>query len=187
MKYLVAGLGNIGDEYTNTRHNIGFDVVDEIAAEKHVGFSEERHAFRAVIKHKGRVLVLIKPSTYMNLSGKAVRYWLEKEKIPIENLIVIVDDLALPFGALRLREKGGAGGHNGLADIEQTLGSNKYARLRFGIGDEFRKGSQVEHVLSRWGSEESKELVDRISQAGEVVRSFATIGLSRTMSQYNNR
>ena len=119
----MVGLGNIGEEYANTRHNIGFDVVDEMAAEKGVKFSEERHAFRAVVKHKGRVLVLIKPNTYMNLSGKAVRYWLEKEKIPTENLLVVVDDLALPFGALRLREKGGAGGHNGLIDIENTLRS----------------------------------------------------------------
>ena len=187
MKYLVVGLGNIGEEYTNTRHNIGFDVLDEMAAVKGVSFSEERHAFRAIVKHKGRILVLIKPSTYMNLSGKAVRYWLEKEKTPIENLIVVVDDLALPFGSLRLREKGGAGGHNGLTDIENTLGTGKYARLRFGIGDDFRKGSQVEHVLSKWSAEESKELVDRIAQAGETIRSFATIGLSRTMSQYNNK
>ena len=187
MKYLVAGLGNIGEEYANTRHNIGFDVVDEMAAVKGVGFSEERHAFRAVIKHKGRVLVLIKPSTYMNLSGKAVRYWLEKEKIPIENLIVVVDDLALPFGSLRLREKGGAGGHNGLADIENILGSSKYARLRIGIGDGFRKGAQIEHVLSKWSLEESKELASRIELADDIIRSFTTIGLARTMSQYNNK
>lgn len=187
MKYLVAGLGNIGGEYANTRHNIGFDVLNGMAAIKGVEFSEERHAFRTVIKHKGRVLVLIKPSTYMNISGKAVRYWLEKEKIPIENLIVVVDDLALPFGALRLREKGGAGGHNGLTDIENTLGSSKYARLRFGIGDDFRKGGQVEHVLSKWGPEESKELNERITMAGEIIGSFTTIGLSRTMSQYNNK
>ena len=187
MKFLVVGLGNIGEEYEHTRHNIGFDVLEILAEKKGVDFSLERHAERAVVKHKGRVLVLIKPTTYMNLSGKAARYWLEKEGIPKENLIVIVDDLALPFGVLRLRAKGGAGGHNGLTNIEQTIGGGNYARLRFGIGADFKRGSQVDHVLSKWSEEEIELLSDRIGQAIEIIEAFVTIGVSSAMSQYNNK
>ncbi len=186
MKHLVAGLGNVGHEYANTRHNIGFDIADALAKGAGATFGEDRHAHRCTIKHKGRVLVLIKPTTYMNLSGKAVRYWLEKEKIPLEKLLVLVDDLAIPFGALRLRLKGGAGGHNGLTDIENVLGSSVYARLRFGIGDEFRKGAQIDHVLSKWSLEEIEKLKERISVATDIVKSFTTIGAARTMSRFNN-
>ena len=187
MKFLVAGLGNIGEDYAHTRHNIGFDVVNELAANKEQVFSQEKYAERAVTKHKGRTLVLIKPTTYMNLSGKAVRYWLEKDKVRLENLIVIVDDIALPFGVLRLRAQGGAGGHNGLTDIEQTLNTSSYARLRFGIGADFQRGAQVDHVLSRWNQEEEEVLQDKILQACDMILSFAAVGVVRTMSEFNNK
>lgn len=187
MKFLVVGLGNIGEEYANTRHNIGFDIVDALAQSAGASFFEDRLAYRATVKHKGRTLVLIKPTTYMNLSGKAVRYWLEKEKVPLDKLLVLVDDLAIPFGALRLRAKGGAGGHNGLTDIEQVLGRSDYARLRFGIGAEFSKGAQVKHVLSKWAQEEQAQLKERIAVSMDIIRAFSTIGMARTMSQFNNK
>ncbi len=185
MKYLVAGLGNIGDEYTNTRHNIGFKILDAWAHASNISFKDKRYGFVTTAKHRGRSYVLLKPSTYMNLSGNAVNYWLRKEKIPLSNLIVVVDDIALPLGSIRLRPKGGDGGHNGLEHINRILGSGNYARLRFGIGDNFRKGQQVDHVLGEWTSEESSFISERIDLAIEMIKSFGFIGLELTMTRYN--
>lgn len=185
MKYLIAGLGNIGPEYELTRHNIGFLVLDQLADEHKVSFSLERLAERAEVKIKGRSLHLIKPTTYMNLSGKAIAYWLQELKIPKENLLVIVDDLALPFGALRLRTKGSSAGHNGLKNIEQVLGGQDYSRLRFGIGSEFGKGQQVDYVLSNFTPKECEELPSYMSKANEMIVSFCAIGPERTMSLFN--
>jgi peptidyl-tRNA hydrolase, PTH1 family len=185
MKYLIVGLGNIGPEYELTRHNIGFLVLDRLADQFKVDFSLERHAFKTEIKHKGRSLHLIKPTTYMNLSGKAVAYWLNELKIPKENLLVIVDDLALPFGTLRMRPKGSAAGHNGLKNIEALCGGQDYPRLRFGIGDDFGKGQQVDFVLSNFSSAELKELPLMMDRANEMVLSFCTAGIANTMSQFN--
>lgn len=186
MKYLIVGLGNIGPEYHNTRHNIGFTILDALAGASNIFFSSKRYGWHGLVKHKGRQLILIKPSTYVNLSGNAVNYWLQNEKIPIENLLVVLDDLALPFGTLRLKAKGSDGGHNGLKHINQVLGNANYARLRFGIGDEFGKGQQVDYVLGDWSKEESKGLPERADRAVEIIKSFATIGLARTMNEYNN-
>ena len=187
MKYLIVGLGNIGEEYSNTRHNIGFIVLDALAKASNLIFTEQRYGSVSEYKFKGRKYILLKPNTYMNLSGKAVNYWLQKEKIPIEHLLVIVDDLALPFGKIRIKEKGGAGGHNGLTHINDTLGTQKYARLRFGIGDEFAKGKQVNYVLGKWSSEEKEKLKNRIEIALESIKSFGSIGISRTMNFFNNK
>jgi PTH1 family peptidyl-tRNA hydrolase len=185
MKYLIAGLGNIGAEYELTRHNIGFLVLDQLA-DKHGGkFALDRLAEKAEIKHKGRSLHLIKPTTYMNLSGKAIAYWLQELKIPKENLLVILDDLALPFGTLRMRTKGSSAGHNGLKNIEQLLNGQDYSRLRFGIGNEFGKGQQVDFVLSNFTQQEFTELPPIMERANEMVLSFTTIGPERTMSLYN--
>jgi len=172
MKYLIAGLGNIGDEYANTRHNIGFEVVTALARLSGVSFESGRYADVARLKIKNKNLVLIKPSTFMNLSGKAVRYWLEHEKIPLENLLVVVDDLALPQGKLRLRLKGGPGGHNGLMSIIETLGTEEFARLRFGIGSDFAKGYQTEYVLGRWTSAEEEIMAPKVAEAVEMIRAF---------------
>ncbi len=185
MKYLIVGLGNIGPEYELTRHNIGFLVLDRLAEQFKAAFSLERHAFKTEIKHKGRSLHLIKPTTYMNLSGKAVAYWMNELKIPKENLLVIVDDLALPFGTLRMRAKGSAAGHNGLKNIEALCGGQDYPRLRFGIGNDFGKGQQVDFVLSNFSSEEFKELPLVMDRANEMVLSFCTAGIANTMSQFN--
>jgi len=187
MKYLIVGLGNIGEEYENTRHNIGFKVADAIAEEADAKFSTERYASVAQIKYKGRSLLIAKPTTYMNLSGKAVRYWMNEEKISIENTIVVVDDLALPFGKLRLKSKGSDAGHNGLKDIQATLGTNQYPRLRFGIGDDFAKGRQIEYVLGQWSKEEAKLLAEKIDICSSIIKSFATIGIAKTMSQFNSK
>ena len=187
MKYLIVGLGNIGAEYAETRHNIGFNVLDALAEASNTVFTTQRYGDVAEAKYKGRTLVLLKPSTYMNLSGKAVRYWMEAEKIPLENLLVVSDDIALPFGTLRLRPKGSAGGHNGLKNIAESLGHNNYARLRFGIGGDFPKGFQVDYVLGTWTKEEADALPERLDMAGEVIRSFATAGLERTMNAFNNK
>lgn len=187
MKFLITGLGNIGSEYAHTRHNIGFDIVEHIASEEGVAFEDGRYGLTAQYKYKGKVFILLKPSTYVNLSGKAVNYWMQKEKIPIENLLIIVDDLALPFGSLRMKAKGSDAGHNGLKSIHASLGHNQYARLRFGIGDNFRKGHQVDYVLGKWTPEEKKELPERFELAGEIVKSFGTIGVPRTMSLFNNK
>lgn len=186
-KFLIVGLGNIGDEYANTRHNIGFMVLDAIATENNLKFNTGRLADIAEYKFKGKTLILIKPSTYMNLSGKAVNYWLQAEKIPVENLLVITDDLALPLCALRLKGKGSDGGHNGLKNIQETLNTPDYARLRFGVGNEFSKGSQVNYVLGKWNIDEGKLIVPRIKLAVEMIQGFATIGLQRTMTAYNNK
>jgi len=187
LKYLIAGLGNIGDEYAHTRHNIGFDVLDALAKASNICFEDKRYAYWAEMKYKSRMLILAKPTTYMNLSGKALNYWLQKEQIPVENLLVIVDDLALPFGSLRLKPKGSDGGHNGLFDINQALGRQDYARLRFGIGNQFSKGQQVDYVLSKWDDEEEKLLPAKIEIAGDIIKSFVTIGLERTMTAYNKK
>lgn len=187
MKYLIVGLGNIGDEYHNTRHNIGFTVLDALAKASNICFEDKRYGAVAEYKFKGRTFILLKPSTYMNLSGKAVNYWLKEEKIPVEHLFVIVDDLALPLGALRIRPKGSDGGHNGLKNINEVLGTQDYARLRFGIGNEFPKGAQVNFVLNRWTKEEEELLNKRIPVAVEMIKGFGTIGLQLTMTQFNNK
>ena len=186
-KFLIVGLGNIGDEYANTRHNIGFMVLDSIAKKNNLKFTVDRLASVAEYKFKGKILILIKPSTYMNLSGKAVNYWLQAEKISKENLLVITDDIALPLGSLRMKGKGSDGGHNGLKDIQETLTTSEYSRLRFGVGNDFSKGKQVDHVLGKWTDEEQKLLEPRIALAEEMVQGFATIGLQRTMTFYNNK
>ncbi|MCY1720876.1 aminoacyl-tRNA hydrolase [Prolixibacteraceae bacterium Z1-6] len=187
MKYLIAGLGNIGPEYKNTRHNIGFQILDALAEASNISFNDKRYGFVAEYKFKSRTFILLKPTTYMNLSGRAVNYWLQKENIDIKNMLVLVDDLALPFGTLRVRAKGGAGGHNGLENINQVLGRNDYARLRFGIGDEFHKGQQVNYVLGEWSREEKKELPFKIDDSIEIIKSFGTIGVERTMNFHNKK
>ncbi len=186
-KFLIVGLGNIGDEYENTRHNIGFTILDTIAKENSFKFTIDKLASIATYKFKGKTLILVKPSTYMNLSGKAVNYWLQAEKVQKENLLVLTDDLALPFGSVRMKGKGSDGGHNGLKSIQETLASSEYARLRFGVGNEFSKGKQVDYVLGKWDAEEQKGLEPRIKLAIEMIQGFATIGLQRTMSAYNNK
>lgn len=186
MKYLIAGLGNIGPEYELTRHNIGFLTLNQLADEHKATFSLDRHAEKADFKFKGRSLHLIKPTTYMNLSGKAIAYWLQELKIPRENLLVILDDIALPFGSLRMRTKGSSAGHNGLKNIEEILGGQDYTRLRFGIGNEYGKGQQVDYVLSNFSQDEFKKLPEIIKKANEMTLSFCTIGPERTMSLFNN-
>ncbi|HTH57255.1 MAG TPA: aminoacyl-tRNA hydrolase [Cyclobacteriaceae bacterium] len=185
MKYLIAGLGNIGPEYELTRHNIGFLVLDRIADNHKVEFKTDRLADKGELKYKGRQLHLIKPNTYMNLSGKAIAYWLQELKIPKENLLVIVDDIALPFGSLRLRTKGSSAGHNGLKNIEQLLGGQDYSRLRFGIGNHFSKGQQVDFVLSNFDKTELHELPTIMDKAAEAVYAFSTIGPERAMNFFN--
>jgi len=187
MKYLIAGLGNIGPEYKNTRHNIGFQILDALAEASNIHFNDKRYGFVAEYKFKARTFILLKPTTYMNLSGRAVHYWLQKENIDIKNLLVLVDDIALPFGTLRVRAKGGAGGHNGLDNINQVLGRNDYARLRFGIGDDFHKGFQVNYVLGEWSNEEKKELPFKIDDSIEIIKNFGTLGVERTMNFHNKK
>lgn len=186
MKYLIAGLGNPGPKYELTRHNIGFLVLDQLADKHEAQFRTDRHAEKCEIKFKGRTLHLIKPTTFMNLSGKAITYWLQELKIEKENLLVIVDDIALPFGSLRLRTKGSSAGHNGLKNIEELLGGQNYSRLRFGVGNDFAKGQQVDYVLSNFKKEEFNELPKFIERANEMVLSFSTIGAEMTMGQFNN-
>lgn len=185
MKYLVVGLGNIGREYDNTRHNIGFDVVDALAEEKEASWKTDTLGDVATIKHKGRSITLLKPSTYMNRSGKATNYWMQKLKIDRNNLLVIVDDLHIDFGKLRLRAKGSDGGHNGLKDIQQVLGGSNYTRLRFGIGKDFHSGEQVKYVLGKWTPEQQEDLPKYIKKAADACLSFATIGMKFTMEKYN--
>ena len=187
MKYLIVGLGNIGAEYADTRHNIGFKVLDALAEASNAVFTTARYGAVATLRSKGHTLVLLKPSTYMNLSGKAVRYWLEAEKIERENLLVISDDIALPFGTLRLRPKGSAGGHNGLKNIAELLGTEEYARMRFGVGGDFPKGHQVEYVLGEWTDEERKALPERLKVFVDAIRSFATVGTQLTMTNFNKK
>ncbi len=185
MKYLIVGLGNMGDEYENTRHNIGFMVLDAMAIASNTSFSDKRYGFVAIVKHKGRTFILLKPSTYMNLSGNAVRYWLNKEKIPVENMLVIVDDIALPFGSFRMRPKGGDGGHNGLAHINSVLGTDRYSRIRVGIGDNFRRGGQIGYVLGNMTNEENESFAKKIPVLVEMIKSFGTVGPELTMTSFN--
>ena len=186
MKYLVAGLGNPGIKYKLTRHNIGFLVLDKLAVQEDLCFEANRHAETASFKYKGRNIYLIKPTTYMNSSGKAVNYWLQQLNIPKTNLLVIVDDIALPFGKIRMRAKGSSAGHNGLKDIEQATGGANYPRLRFGIGNSFYKGQQVDYVLSNFNEEEMVGLPDMIDRSIDMIFGFAAIGIQRTMSQFND-
>ncbi len=185
VKYLIVGLGNIGTEYTGTRHNIGFQVLDFIAKKNSLNFEQKRLAYIAESKFKGRKLIYCKPTTYMNLSGKAVNYWLQKEKIPLSNLLIIVDDLALPFGTIRIKKKGSDAGHNGIIDIIKSLGHQNFNRMRFGIGDEFSKGHQVNYVLGKWTAAENEKLPERIEKMSEAIKSFISIGIDRTMNFYN--
>lgn len=187
MKYLIVGLGNIGAEYAQTRHNIGFKVLDALAGASNAVFESNRYGSVCEIRHKGRILILLKPSTYMNLSGNAVRYWMQQEKIEIQNVFVIVDDIALPLGTLRIRKQGSDGGHNGLKHINQTLGHQNYARLRFGIDGNFAKGFQVDYVLGEWSADEQRELPELIEQASKAILDFVTIGIDRTMNVYNSK
>lgn len=185
MKYLIVGLGNVGAEYAHTRHNIGFDIVDHLASDMGIAFTTQRYAAVARGRVKNAELVLIKPSTYMNLSGEAVRYWANTEHIPIERILVLVDDLALPLGTLRLKPKGSDAGHNGLKNIALLMQTEAYPRLRFGIGNNYPQGRQVEYVLGRFDAEEQKQIPDLIKRCCEIIKSFALAGLSRTMNQYN--
>lgn len=187
MKYLIVGLGNIGSEYAGTRHNIGFNVLDALAGASNALFTTGRYGDLAQIRHKGRTLILLKPSTYMNLSGKAVRYWMDAEKIAPENLLVVSDDIALPFGTLRLRPRGSAGGHNGLKSIVELLGTEEFARMRFGVGGDFPKGHQVDYVLGEWSEEERAALPDRLKVFGDAILSFATQGCAMTMNFFNKK
>lgn len=186
MKYLIVGLGNIGPEYELTRHNVGFLTLDRMADKQGVSWKSNRLAFTADFKYKGRSIYMIKPTTYMNLSGKAVNYWMKELGIPKENILVIVDDVAIPFGKLRMRAKGSAAGHNGLKNIEALCGGQDYPRLRFGIGDDFPKGRQVDYVLGRWTQAEIDELPISMDKAIEMCLSFCTIGINMTMTQFND-
>jgi PTH1 family peptidyl-tRNA hydrolase len=186
-KYLIVGLGNIGAEYANTRHNIGFKVLDFFANKEKLDFQTVKLGALANYKFKGRQFFLLKPNTYMNLSGKAVQYWMQKEKIPLENILVITDDLNLPFGTIRIKAKGSDGGHNGLKNINQVLNTQEYARFRFGISDAFKKGQQVDYVLGEWSAEEKQQLPERLEKASEIIKAFAIIGLNQTMSDFNGK
>ena len=186
-KYLIVGLGNIGPEYHETRHNIGFMVVDSLAREAGINFSDGRYGATAVLPVKGRQLILLKPSTYMNLSGNAVRYWMQKENIPLEKMLVVVDDLALSFGTLRLKSKGSDAGHNGLKHIAATLGTQAYARLRFGIGNDFPRGGQVDFVLGHFSDEDLQAMPERLKTASSIVKSFCLAGIDITMNQFNKK
>jgi PTH1 family peptidyl-tRNA hydrolase len=187
MKYLIVGLGNIGNEYQDTRHNIGFTILDAFAKASNVFFTENRYGSTCEVKIKGRTLILLKPSTFMNLSGNALRYWMQKEKIEIENVLVIVDDLALPFGTLRLKPKGSDAGHNGLKNIQEILGHSNYARLRFGIGSDFGKGHQVNYVLGKWSDEQAAAIPERAERCIEIIHSFCLAGTQLTMTQFNGK
>ncbi|MDR2912437.1 MAG: aminoacyl-tRNA hydrolase [Alistipes sp.] len=187
MKFLVVGLGNPGSEYAETRHNIGFKVLDTLAAVSNAVFAPGRYADTCTVRHRGHQLVLMKPQTYMNLSGKAVRYWMQAERVEIGNVLVVVDDIALPFGKLRLRQRGSDGGHNGLKDIILTLGDDAFPRMRIGVGGDFPRGMQIDHVLGRWTADELAALPARIEVASDAIRSFASVGIERTMNIYNTK
>ena len=188
MKYLIVGLGNIGAEYEHTRHNIGFDILDAFAKASNIVFSDKRYGFVTEISMRGHRLVLLKPSTYMNLSGNAVRYWMQAEKIPLENVLVIVDDIALPLGTLRMKGQGSDGGHNGLKHIADTLGTTSYARLRFGVGNDFGKGRQVQFVLGTFDAVEEQPVIDeQVPVAVDAIKNFCFIGLARTMNVCNQK
>lgn len=187
MKYLIVGLGNPGPEYADTRHNIGFKVVEHLANLAEVRFGADRYGDKAEMRHKGRTFILIKPSTFMNLSGKAVRYWMDQENIPAERVLVITDDLALPFGAIRIKPSGGAGGHNGLTSIIELLGSDIFPRLRFGIGSDFARGRQSDYVLGTWNATERETLGERIELAAKAVLQFGLLGVDQAMNGFNKR
>lgn len=184
-KFLVVGLGNIGEKYAHTRHNIGFSIVNQLALEESISFEDARLGAVATFKHKGKAVLCVKPSTYMNLSGRAVKYWMDHEKIPLENVLIITDDINLPFGTLRLKAKGSDGGHNGLKDIQHTLKTTKYHRFRFGIGSEFSKGKQVDFVLGTWTEEETEILEERLKRSTQLIRSFVFAGAKNTMNEFN--
>ena len=187
-KFLIVGLGNIGEEYNNTRHNIGFKILDHfVSKQEGVVFETVKLGDKATCKIKGRTLVLLKPSTFMNLSGKSIKYWLEKEKIPLENLLVITDDLNLPFGTLRLKKKGSDGGHNGMKDTEDKLNTSKYNRFRFGISNAFSKGRQSDYVLGKWNDEETEKLQERLDKSDQIIKSFVLSGMNNTMNSFNGK
>ena len=186
-KFLIVGLGNIGAEYEDTRHNIGFKVLDFLAEQESFTFESAKLGAVGTFKHKGRSLICLKPSTYMNLSGKAVKYWLDKESIPLENLLVITDDINLPFGTLRLKGKGSDGGHNGLKDIQNVLQTTTYNRFRFGVGSDFGKGQQVDYVLGKWDNDQQKSMPERLEKSADLVRSFVFAGAKNTMNQFNGK
>ncbi|MDO5969237.1 aminoacyl-tRNA hydrolase [Flavivirga aquimarina] len=186
-KYLIVGLGNIGEKYANTRHNIGFRILDYFANKETLAFETQKLGDIATYKLKGRTFIFLKPNTYMNLSGKAILYWLTKEKIPLENLLVITDDLNLPFGSIRLKAKGSDGGHNGLRDTQEKLNTTKYNRFRFGISDAFSKGRQVDYVLGEWTQEESDKLKERLDTSAELIKSFVLAGINITMNTFNGK
>ncbi len=187
MKFLIVGLGNIGSEYAHTRHNIGFDTLDAFAQASNAVFTDKRYGAIAEVKLKGHQLILLKPSTYMNLSGNAVRYWMQQEKIPVEQILVIVDDLTLPFGSLRLKPKGSDAGHNGLKNIQQLIGTQTYPRLRFGIGNDFPQGGQIDYVLGKIPEDQQQLKKERIEVACEMIKSFCLAGIQITMNQFNNK
>ncbi len=186
-KYLIVGLGNIGGKYHNTRHNIGFYILDHFSKKQDLVFETKKLGDITTYKFKGRTFIFLKPSTFMNLSGKAVLYWLNKEKIPLENLLIVTDDLNLPFGSIRVKTKGSDGGHNGLKDIQDKLNTAHYNRFRFGIGEEFNKGRQVDYVLSKWSEEEKEKLPERLDLSIELIRSFGTAGIANTMNNFNGK
>ena len=186
-KFLIVGLGNIGDKYTNTRHNIGFKILDEVAEENKVTFETEKLGDVATFRFKGRTFILLKPSTFMNLSGKAVKYWMDKESISIENILVVTDDVHIDFGSIRLKAKGSAGGHNGLKDIQEKLNTQQYARFRFGVGGNYSKGRQAEFVLGQWSKEETSLLIERLPTSAKIIPSFGTAGLANTMNTFNGK
>ncbi len=186
-KYLIVGLGNIGEKYDETRHNIGFKILDELAKDQNVTFETEKLGDITQFRFKGRIFILLKPSTYMNLSGKAVKYWMTKENVSVENVLVVTDDLNIDFGTIRLKGKGSAGGHNGLNDIQEKLNTTTYPRFRFGVGANYSKGRQVDFVLSEWSKEEISELIERIPVACNLITSFGTAGMANTMSTFNGK
>lgn len=187
MKYLILGLGNIGAEYENTRHNIGFSIIDKLTKDNSISMSIDRHAFVGEYRYKGKTLILVKPTTYMNLSGKALQYWMQKEKIAVEQVLVLVDDLALPFGTIRMKGKGSDGGHNGLKHIQQVLGHSNYARMRFGIGNDYAKGRQIDYVLGEWGNDEKKELPTYIDKSIDGIHQFVSLGIDKAMTFVNQK
>ncbi len=186
-KFLIVGLGNIGEQYSKTRHNVGFNILDHFALKENIVFEPLKLGDKALFKLKGRTFVLFKPSTFMNLSGKAVKYWLEKEKIPLENLLIITDDLNLPFGSIRLKNKGSDGGHNGLKDVQDKLNTTKYNRFRFGISDAFSQGRKTDYVLGDWNEEELQELPERLDKSIELIKSFGLAGIHNTMNEFNGK
>jgi PTH1 family peptidyl-tRNA hydrolase len=186
-KFLIVGLGNIGSAYTHTRHNIGFKIVDEVAEEYKVSFETDKLGDIASFRFKGRTFILLKPSTYMNLSGKAVKYWMDKENIAINNILIVTDDLNIDFGTIRIKAKGSDGGHNGLKDIQEKLGTNVYPRFRFGVGANYSKGRQVDYVLGEWNKEEISFLIERLPTSSKVITSFGTEGLANTMNTFNGK